>query len=758
MTSLDLDNNTNLKILQCGYTGLTFLDLHYNRALELLYCANCQLTILDLSWQTALRYVDCSDNSNLTGFSLNCANTLESLEVLRTGISSLYLNNYSHLKELYCFSCSQLTALTVTGCTALKKLRFNDCPISSINLSDCTALEELNCCRTNLTSLNLNNLPQLANVDASENTQLTTVYCSMVPKLNYLGLSNNSALTELYCNENGLTSFSKIIIDYCDALQVLSVLGNQFSELEVYGKPNLTNLEASNNAKLFYVNISNNPKLEQVSLHNCPIFNTLHCTQNPLLTYLGLTSDPALTTAEISYNASLASLNMSWNSALETLTCNDNALTSLEVAACTNLQTLNCDNNLLTSLPQNYYMKKLSIKNNRLNEVHIYLPYTASSSLSELIVDDNTTMTELTCISLPTLTRLSAKNCTSLTSYVTIMNNSSLTNLILRGCTSMTHAYCSNNALCLLRLDGCTALRYVECYNNQLNDAAMTTLVGDLPTIPTSENPGQLRVLANNNEGNVFTSAHLDAATAKRWNALMNDGTPVTPSALLGDINHSGKVDVTDVNIIINIMLGKAQASSYPGNADVNNSGKVDVSDVNKVINIMLGKEPGGTEPTPEPVEVTYDYTSAASLQALGFAASEIPAYLGGSLPIETKELDDQYANMVLSHISLYAFNSSTTGYALYLFSSSTSSQQGWENSCGQVVWTAKGSKKIKKVVVESYGSNVVENVQITSSDTGATTTVNEATTTCTFSSSGVNSFTITGSDSVIKKITVTYQ
>ena len=238
----------------------------------------------------------------------------------------------------------------------------------------------------------------------------------------------------------------------------------------------------------------------------------------------------------------------------------------------------------------------------------------------------------------------------------------------------------------------------------------------------------------------------------------MNDGTPVTPSALLGDINHSGKVDVTDVNIIINIMLGKAQASSYPGNADVNNSGKVDVSDVNKVINIMLGKEPGGTEPTPEPVEVTYDYTSAASLQALGFAASEIPAYLGGSLPIETKELDDQYANMVLSHISLYAFNSSTTGYALYLFSSSTSSQQGWENSCGQVVWTAKGSKKIKKVVVESYGSNVVENVQITSSGTGATTTVNEATTTCTFSSSGVNSFTITGSDAVIKKITVTYQ
>ena len=61
--------------------------------------------------------------------------------------------------------------------------------------------------------------------------------------------------------------------------------------------------------------------------------------------------------------------------------------------------------------------------------------------------------------------------------------------------------------------------------------------------------------------------------------------------AVRGDINVDGKVDVSDVNIIINIMLGKAQASSYPGNPDLNNDNKVDVTDVNAVINIMLGKE-----------------------------------------------------------------------------------------------------------------------------------------------------------------------
>ena len=60
--------------------------------------------------------------------------------------------------------------------------------------------------------------------------------------------------------------------------------------------------------------------------------------------------------------------------------------------------------------------------------------------------------------------------------------------------------------------------------------------------------------------------------------------------AIRGDITGDGQVDVSDVNAVINIMLGKAQASSFPGNSDLNDDNKVDVSDVNAVINIMLGK------------------------------------------------------------------------------------------------------------------------------------------------------------------------
>ena len=54
-----------------------------------------------------------------------------------------------------------------------------------------------------------------------------------------------------------------------------------------------------------------------------------------------------------------------------------------------------------------------------------------------------------------------------------------------------------------------------------------------------------------------------------------------------GDATGDGQVDIADVNAVINIMLGKAQASAT---ADATGDGLVDIADVNAVINIMLGK------------------------------------------------------------------------------------------------------------------------------------------------------------------------
>lgn len=56
------------------------------------------------------------------------------------------------------------------------------------------------------------------------------------------------------------------------------------------------------------------------------------------------------------------------------------------------------------------------------------------------------------------------------------------------------------------------------------------------------------------------------------------------------DINCDGKVDVSDVNLVINVMLGKIDDATVTARADVTGDGSADVSDVNAVINVMLGK------------------------------------------------------------------------------------------------------------------------------------------------------------------------
>ena len=67
---------------------------------------------------------------------------------------------------------------------------------------------------------------------------------------------------------------------------------------------------------------------------------------------------------------------------------------------------------------------------------------------------------------------------------------------------------------------------------------------------------------------------------------VYNAGT--RPVGLVGDVDGNGTVDISDVNTVINVMLGKNSSAMLQ--ADVTGDGTVDVADVNAVINIMLGK------------------------------------------------------------------------------------------------------------------------------------------------------------------------
>lgn len=67
---------------------------------------------------------------------------------------------------------------------------------------------------------------------------------------------------------------------------------------------------------------------------------------------------------------------------------------------------------------------------------------------------------------------------------------------------------------------------------------------------------------------------------------------PVKPKkVVVGDVNNDGTVDITDANIIINIVLGKDDAANYNGRADLTGENVVDVADLNAILNIMLGMD-----------------------------------------------------------------------------------------------------------------------------------------------------------------------
>ena len=73
-------------------------------------------------------------------------------------------------------------------------------------------------------------------------------------------------------------------------------------------------------------------------------------------------------------------------------------------------------------------------------------------------------------------------------------------------------------------------------------------------------------------------------ATVSAWAQTVHDAHNYNRS----DINNDGTIDITDINIIINIMLGNDNASNYNGRADVTGDGITDVSDLNAIVNIML--------------------------------------------------------------------------------------------------------------------------------------------------------------------------
>ena len=88
-------------------------------------------------------------------------------------------------------------------------------------------------------------------------------------------------------------------------------------------------------------------------------------------------------------------------------------------------------------------------------------------------------------------------------------------------------------------------------------------------------------------KGTTYDANHTDHAYAHIDGGSSNPGYLSDSMILRGDVNGDGKVNVSDVTALINMILGITPMNQARG--DVNGDGKVNVSDVTALINIILG-------------------------------------------------------------------------------------------------------------------------------------------------------------------------
>ena len=136
--------------------------IEYFTALTSLTISDSYISSLDVSGVTSLQKIDYTDNNRR--------------------LQSLTLGTLPNLKTLHCINGEMLTALDVSGCTALTSLQCQGNSLTALDVSKNTALTYLDCSEN-----------QLNELDISNNPELQTLMCKY-NNITVLDISNNPYL------------------------------------------------------------------------------------------------------------------------------------------------------------------------------------------------------------------------------------------------------------------------------------------------------------------------------------------------------------------------------------------------------------------------------------------------------------------------------------------------------------------------------------------------------------------------------------
>lgn len=352
-------------------------------------------------------------------------------------------------------------------------------------------------------------------------TNLELLACSL-NRLDSLDVSHNTKLRELYCRSNRILALDVTMLP---DLQVLNCRGNRLSKLDVSQNPKLvvlkcgmnggrsyddlgiTQIDVTHNPELeeldvYYLNLSEldvtqNPKLRVLDMGYCchtywdltPI-ETLDLSQNPELEVLNcvssnldgfglnaldVTHNPKLKQLTTYGNPKIQELDLSQNKELTMLNCGHNALSALDVTACTQLETLSCPYNTIAELDLTHCTElvHLNCADNRIGKLDFsqtklgYLE-AQNNQLEEINMGDKTFDT-------PSAANSGYDHAGEPYLYMKL-NNNRLTSIDLSRQTYLYWLEICDNELTALDVNNCVMLGGLLCSGNQLTELSLAGL------------------------------------------------------------------------------------------------------------------------------------------------------------------------------------------------------------------------------------------------------------------------------------------
>lgn len=425
LASLDLRQNTALKLLIVNFNDITSLNIEGLNQLEGLECCYTKLSEIDAYGLSSLKDLNATNNtllkkinlSQCTSFTtLDIENTLnlEHFECANTKLTALNLSYQPNLSYVNCSNCSELEELdlseskvsnTITwaNCPAIKKFLFSNTQLATWPAEDFAGfsyLEEVDLYGSNYEGiLDLSDKGHLKKLDAGNNQLLTGIT-----------VAERAPIEDFECANSGVTSLD---------IERLSLLNN--------------------------FNCANCENLESLTVKNCKISNSVAWTGCDELKTLNLYGTeiiswpagdfnvfPALEDLNISYTNYYYALDMSCNGGLKSLECEKAGISSINVSGLPELVFINCSMN-----------------------------------------------SGLTSLNLSGLARLKALDC----------RECSISTLNLTGCSALFNLYCAQNNIETLDLQPCTSLQELDCSLNKIGtlDIHYCSLLNALKAWPQSE-------------------------------------------------------------------------------------------------------------------------------------------------------------------------------------------------------------------------------------------------------------------------------